>query len=137
METIQRYLVYFAGAVKSPHGGVVLYEDHLVFMLRLKKALAAVVKERDRLQSALEEEARADIEIAAIVGKMEDDLVSSAEQNDKLYRAGFEDCRSQALNIVDEHDGYLNRIGLLEPTRSQPVNAVPARASTATANEPS
>ncbi len=45
------------------------------------------------------------------------------------YRRGFEDCRSQAMNVVDEHDGFLQRIEYLQPTlpvaQSEPVAARP------------
>jgi hypothetical protein len=37
------------------------------------------------------------------------------------YRLGFEDCRAQAMHVVDEHDGYLERIGNLEPTLTNPA----------------
>lgn len=33
----------------------------------------------------------------------------------KAYRAGFEDCRNKAMGITDEHEGFTNRIELLEP----------------------
>jgi hypothetical protein len=37
------------------------------------------------------------------------------------YRLGFEDCRARAMHVVDEHDGYLERIGNLEPTLTNPA----------------
>jgi hypothetical protein len=48
--------------------------------------------------------------------------IAQAEQAvaDK-YRLGFEDCRAQAMHVVDEHDGYLERIGNLEPTLPNPA----------------
>jgi hypothetical protein len=50
------------------------------------------------------------------------DRIAKAEQAvaDK-YRLGFEDCRAQAMHVVDEHDGYLERIGNLEPTLTNPA----------------
>lgn len=40
----------------------------------------------------------------------------SAEDCERKYEQGFEDCRAQAMYVVDEHDGYMKHIGSLEPT---------------------
>jgi hypothetical protein len=37
------------------------------------------------------------------------------------YKAGFEDCRNQALRIVDEHEGYYSRIEIIEPCNELPT----------------
>jgi hypothetical protein len=39
------------------------------------------------------------------------------------YKAGFNECRCKAMNIVDEHEGFLNRIESLEPDFAVPVAA--------------
>ncbi len=41
------------------------------------------------------------------------------------FKAGFNECRAMAMNIVDEHEGFLNRIESLEPAFAVPVAPTP------------
>ena len=53
------------------------------------------------------------------VRKMEAALAEVNKRVEQAYRWSFEDCRAQALHVVDEHDGFSARIGFLEPTLTE------------------
>jgi hypothetical protein len=57
----------------------------------------------------------------ARVAELEKALKEEINQRyDVAYEDGFIRCRELSEHIVDEHDGYLNRIGSLDPTTSRP-----------------
>jgi hypothetical protein len=53
-------------------------------------------------------------EADAYIAALEAELQSLREKESAAFVDGFEACRCRCLCIVDEHDGYLNRIELLE-----------------------